>query len=171
MKQNKKRSRRYFFLAGFGILGFCCLCAGFFCFFRTGDAKAGILKETGLDVSSCEVLRELDTHGGFHGDGETFWELRIPEGDVRELAGRLTEEWKELPLSENLAGAAGLLLDKKQKETMLSVQEGYYYFRDRYPESTDPADDSKLLERNSQNFTLVIFDKDGGRIYYAALDS
>lgn len=170
MNQNKKkRSCRYFFPAGL-ILGFCCLCAGFLFFFRTGDTKARILKETGLDVSSCEVLWEVDTHGGFHGDGDTFLEFQIPEQDVRKLAGSLTEEWKELPLSENL-GEALLFLDRKQKKKMSSAQEGYYYFEDRHPESKDPADDSKLLTRASHNFTLVIFDKGNRRVYYAACDS
>jgi len=51
------------------------------------------------------------------------------------------------------------------------VDNGYYYFRDRHYQSTDPTDDSGVLGRASYNFTIAIYDTDSKILYYMELDT
>ena len=50
-------------------------------------------KHLGLSLENTTVLEEWDTHGGFHGDGETFVKLSCADGFEENL-----HFWKRGPL-------------------------------------------------------------------------
>ena len=86
--------------------------------------------------------------------------------------------WHPLPLSENLSAAVyGWQTETEgfgplfPEDMIPSVENGCWFFLDRHPEATDPADDTDLHSRSSWNFTAAIFDADTGILYYLELDT
>jgi len=128
-----------------------------------------------LGIRESSLLTLEDSHGGFHGDGETFVVFQAP-------GFRPGEDWQEFPLPETLSialwgGMSGdmqwgsLLTGDSGEPLMPQLENGYYYFHDRHSESTDSRDPSGLLNRNSFNFTLAVYDADSQTVYYFEKDT
>ena len=128
-----------------------------------------------LGILESTLLTLEDSHGGFHGDGDTFVCFQAPEFQPG-------EDWQEFPLPENLSIAlyggmigdmqwGSLLTDDSGEPRMTAVENGYYYFRDRHSKSTDETDPSALLDRSSFNFTLAVYDADSEMVYYFEKDT
>ncbi len=123
------------------------------------------------------VVEELDSHGGFHGDGT--YHLILDCSEHQEKALENIAGWKELPLSENLA----LILYGGEKDgrtygyylaeeaNIPEIQNGYFCFLDRHSESTDIHSDAELFNRASFNFSLALYDTDTDRMYYFEFDT
>ncbi|WP_130860959.1 DUF4153 domain-containing protein [Bacilliculturomica massiliensis] len=139
----------------------------------------------GFDVWSGQVIRGMDTHGGFHGDGRTYIEMDYSAADT-ELGAVLAADpdWKPLPLTDALQRAVygqqpdettyyASLVESPEEgiPAIPPVTRGYYRFVDRSSQSLDPQDDSQLFERNSYNFTLAIYDEETKILYYFELDT
>jgi hypothetical protein len=135
----------------------------------------------GIDPSSATVVESSDSHSGFHGDGLLFAQISIADDSVGAILSQ-RDEWKPLPLAENLTALAyGITTETSQTGPYLTneanepvfpeIQNGYYYFEDRHSQSTDPYDDADVLGRNSFNFTLAIYDTDTNTLYYAEFDT
>lgn len=138
----------------------------------------------GLDVSAGEVISNRDTHGGWLGDGETIVVIRFSgDGEKAVLADIMEQSgWNSLPLTENLSTAVygkvednarrlPFFTDENQDPFLPEIKNGYYFFRDRSSESTDPFDASQLYNRASYNFTLAVYDMDQHTLYYFELDT
>jgi hypothetical protein len=171
----KTKKRLFLFIAAFAM---CLLFAG--CQDGTSTLDQW-LYTLGIDPSSATVVESSDSHGGFHGDGLLFAQISIADDSVGTLLSQ-RDEWKSLPLSENLtalvygvateAGQTGPYLTNDANEPVFpEIQNGYYYFEDRHSKSTDPYDDTDVLERASFNFTLAIYDTDTDTLYYAEFDT
>jgi hypothetical protein len=135
----------------------------------------------GIDPSSATVVESSDSHGGFQGDGLLFKQIRFADDSVGAILSQ-RDEWKPLPLSENLTTLVyGVTTETSQDGPYLTneanepvfpeVQNGYYYFEDRHSKSVDPYDDTDVLERYSFNFTIAIYDTDTNTLYYAEFDT
>lgn len=125
----------------------------------------------GIDVSKAAVEKQFDTHGGFTGDGMTFVLYRFedvaPDGAFAE-----SENWHELPLSDvGKQIVSSLILDKDYHDLIPQVEHGYWFFRDRHSESTDPGDESGIFARYSFNFDFAVYDADTNRLYFAVFDT
>jgi len=114
------------------------------------------------------VEQAWDSHGGFHGDGETLaviaTELTRPQGQY----------WHSLPLTDNLKtllSRSGLEGMDVMAQTVPGIEHGFYYFRDRHSESQDPASDDGILDRYSYNLTLAVYDSGTGTLYVWLLDT
>ena len=152
---------------------------------RTAGIKSVISKRISIDCSSAEITDSYDSHGGFLGDGTSFYALQFSDASaVARISG--SKEWKPLPLTDTLQTVAwGLQDDEHDFAPMIikdndwdhplfpRVENGYYYFRDRHSFATDPSDDSMLLDgsRPSYNFTLAVYDTDANVLYYSELDT
>lgn len=131
----------------------------------------------GFSRHDFTVVAEEDTHGGFHGDGEYY--LILDCSDHQAEAEEITEDWKPLPLSENLE----LIMYGGEKDDVhydynLSksahlpvIEHGYYRFEDRSTDAEDPEDDSELFSRSAFNFSLGVYDSDTDRFYYFEFDT
>lgn len=182
MKKRDKREECHpviVILIGFCMFFRCFLIGALISAFLPEDTKTIISDYMGIDVSCCEILQENDSHGGFHGDGQTFVELQATKAEFKHIVGKMTGQWKDFPLTENLSrvvygGEEGSPLISREEDSsplIPPIEEGYYYFTDRNSLSSDPADDSRLFKRYSWNFTLVICDKERSRIYYVEYDT
>lgn len=139
-----------------------------------------------LDLSAGTVLLDTDTHGGFLGDGTSCLKLAFPDDA---LAGVLAADpaWKPFPLSDvttalvygrtveqdgaSMTWGPCLIDGDGQPLVDPAVENGWYRFIDRHSQSHDPADESRVLERGSLNFTLALYDADRNELYYLTLDT
>ena len=136
-----------------------------------GDAYLTYIKE------KFTIVKEEDTHGGFHGDGMYFLELDC--SDEKENALELVSGWKKVPFSQNIeimlyGGDSDRVVYKSEiaaEAKIPRIENGYYYFCDRHSESTASSDDMNLFSRASYNFTIVIYDADNHRMYYLKYDT
>lgn len=140
-----------------------------------------IASRTNIRLGSPEILYNLDTHGGFHGDGDWLAVLRYQDDSLlRTIEG--SKEWKPLPLPIALEGISGLLPsvsgeaenDSISKEALLSAEHGYYFFLDRWrgKENVNPKDENNmLLHRFSYNFTLAVYDEDSATLWIMETDT
>lgn len=117
-------------------------------------------KELRFDTSDCEIIKSEDSHGGFHGDGETYIILNCQNNPLKLF------EWKSLPLPSNL----NKTLNKEQE--ISKVEEGYYYFVNTfnryYNTGIDIHDESSL---SMNNYLIEIYDKKNNFLYYYEFDS
>ena len=131
----------------------------------------------GFAKKDFSVVEELDTHGGFNGDGSYY--LILDCTNKKEQALEKVEGWNKLPLSENL----NLIMYGGEKDGVAygyelaeeahfpKIENGYYIFEDRHSESKDSRDDSELFDRYSYNFSIAIYDCDTDKMYYFEFDT
>ena len=148
---------------------------------KENSISSEISKTIGVDVSVGEVISKSDSHGGFHGDGVTVIEIQLNDTSISDQI-KDNEDWNTLPLTENLTSLVyGVQTESSSVGPMIhsgdgapvipEVVNGYYYFLDRHSQSTNPKDDSEVLDRASYNFTIAIFDTDQQTLYYMELDT
>lgn len=143
-----------------------------------------ISRTLGIDLAGGTVLSSEDTHGGFHGDGDTCVKISFDDDSGAALADTMADnsDWCAFPLSDNLqtvvygrvdgdAQYGPYLTDDKGASIIPPIEHGYYYFYDRHSESNNPKDDTELLSRASLNFTIALYDTDNNKLYYYELDT
>lgn len=133
-----------------------------------------------IDVHKGSVITEYDSHGGFLGDGMTFVTISFSD-DTLLIQMSESGDWRSLPLTETLTAVVygistensriGPYLEKNEETVIPEIQNGYYWFLDRHSQSTDNRDDTNVISRGSQNFTLAIYDTDAGILYYIESDT
>lgn len=142
------------------------------------EPTLNISKMLVLEIKDYNMINHIETHGGFHGDGTTFYSMEIVNNDTIE---EIKSEWKEMPLTENLTAlvyglkdetsSIGPYISEDGEALFPKVENGYYYFYDRHSESKDRFDDTDVLDRHSFNFIIAIFDTDTNRLYYSKFDT
>ncbi|MBQ6840308.1 MAG: hypothetical protein IJO45_06415 [Oscillospiraceae bacterium] len=141
-----------------------------------------VAEDLQLDISQGEILENRDTHSGWLGDGESIVILSFTPEEYARLEEHLTEHWKPLPLTKNLScsvyGEHGdnyvrepMFKDEEGNPLFDPIESGYYYFYDRFSDSTDPYSDSDLFSRSSYNFTLAILDSNAHTLQYLRFDT
>ena len=148
------------------------------------NSRDDIADTLGIDLSSSTILQSMDSHGGFHGDGDTYIKMAFPDDESKVLVEGIENNkgWKKLPLTDNLyiavygekseSGMFGpLVKDENGDRYFPWISNGYYFFLDRHSESTDEKDDTELFNRMSFNFTIAIYDIDNNTLHYYKLDT
>ena len=151
---------------------------------QLGHSKGDIAHTLGVDLSSATILQNIDSHGGFFGEGDTYVEMEFADNEGKVFVEKLENNglWSKLPLTENLNIAVYGEKDESEWVGSLAVNDngeayfplvdnGYYFFLDRHSESTDSRDDTDLLNRDSYNFIIAIYDTDNHRLHYYKLDT
>jgi len=168
-----KKQLKYIFL----LMIFICLLTG--CYSQALYKK--ISATLGIKIPANVKIEYEDTHGGFHGDGETFAKIQFDAFQAEEILRQITslESWHKLPLSENLH----LIMYGGERDNVeyaynfaksfgiSHVKNGYWFFVDRHDKSTSPEKDEDIFERSSFNFTLAIYDIDTNTLYFFELDT
>lgn len=130
-------------------------------------------KTLDLDLSRAVLEEYRDTHGGFHGDGDTFAVITLPEDAASEAESRMeygTPWWNPLPLTEELSRVlyGGSETAPLCPDAVPKVEKGWYFF---YDAQGHPYIEESLFARASFNFSLVVYDADTKTLYYYALDT
>ena len=133
-----------------------------------------IISYIGINNKTCRIIEEKDTHSGFLGDGDYFAKIECDNLKVSDL----TKSWYILPLPNEIKEVTEIQhcnsKDCKniyERYNIPNIDNGYYYFIDRHPESTNDYDYTNINNRTSYNFTLAIADLDNSIIYYYKLDT
>lgn len=147
------------------------------------DALQDVSEALSVDVTDGTVLHTEDSHGGFLGDGLTFTQIQFGTKDCLQAIAE-SPDWKPLPLPAELSlllygGEMGdrcerapLESDAKKAPCMQKkIENGYYYFLDRYMQNYPNEADTPLFARFSWNFTLALYDADTDILYYIKFDT
>ncbi len=123
-----------------------------------------------LDLTGCRIEKEHDTHGGFLGDGEYLLVLDCSGKEEKILAQ--TGGWSALPLSETLRETL-YEWGPADRNIPPEISSGVWYFYDRFADETafDRRSDARLLSRPAENYSLLMYDSDTGRLYYYEMDT
>lgn len=143
--------------------------------FLTGcslERKAYIGRVIDVNIDSCNIEFQRDTHGGFLGDGDYFGKLKCSNNLD------LSSNWKLLPLSSSIQEVLEMSMCNQsdclnffERNHVSEITNGYYYFYDRHSESINPYSDIDLNNRSSYNFSLAIYDIDNNIIYFYEFDT
>lgn len=163
------------------------LCLSLAACWNPQDGLSRLCAASGLDLSSAELLSDRDSHGGFHGDGTRLAVLAFREGP--DAAALEQAGWRPLPLDETAElavygvtavteGAEGIsevtagpcIPYEEDMEPIPKVQNGYYFFEDRYP-ADGPEKDRAFSDRGAFNFTAAVYDSDTDTLYYCRVDT
>ena len=127
----------------------------------------------GIDITDSYIVQATDTHGGFHGDGETAVKFVLRNAAAANLEQMSVNKagWHDLPMPDAVQKLCSLFTDDNGNPLISSVPEGMYYFYDRHDQSTDPYDYQPVHGRASYNFTLIIYNKRAQMLYYLELDT
>ena len=131
-----------------------------------------VQKLSGLDISGSTIVSVEDTHGGFHGDGDLV--VIFDCAEIAESVAAQMTEWKPLPMTaslQNLLYGGGIQTGIAEQVGIPEVTNGFYFFWDRHSESQDPTDESKLNDRHSWNFTVLLYDAENVLLYLFELDT
>ena len=120
------------------------------------NLKADAAKHLQLNLDNTTVLEEWDTHGGFHGDGETFVKLSCPDGFEENLG----TEWKPLPLEGDAYRLfyewGGVLEYPETDERCIpEIENGYWYYKNT----------------GAWNWDFAVYDCDQNILYFYEFDS
>lgn len=156
----------------------CILCAALLCLTclscGTPAPDKGLEQNFGFDPSDYIMVDELDTHGGFHGDGYRRIILDCSQNAV--TAREIVKDWKSLPLSDPLEevmyGGEDGGYHFAERAMWPTFENGVYKFVDRQADpAEDRSDDSALLGRYSFNFSIAVYDMDSDFLYYFEMDT
>ena len=137
-------------------------------------SSSKLIKSIEIDNSSCQIVREIESHGGFLGDGEYFARITCSKISVSDLSSN----WKELPITDSISEILEMIKcdNSRCTDTFTRYEipndiNGYYYFYDRHDLATDRYDSTDINTRSSYNFNLAVLDIDNKVIYYYELDT
>ena len=150
--------------------------------FPTATEEEIIAEKIGQSISGGEITVFEDSHGGFHGDGALYAEVKFPDSS---FSDRVSLEWKPLPLGTELRivcyggtdkngySCAPHIRDVEGNARIPQIEDGYYYFIDNYTAErvADRYDESEFLYRSSFNYTLAIYDSDTKILYVFEYDT
>ena len=142
-------------LTTFSVVVCLCLCScGMFGETKTLTEKA----EERLRVSLAEttVLEEWDTHGGFHGDGESFLKVSCVDGFEKNLGAG----WQALPLQGDAYRYfyewGGVFEHPETGEKVIpEITNGFWYFQDT----------------GAMNWEFAVFDCEENILYFYVWDA
>ena len=140
---------------------------------RVGDALS-------LDLPEAASISYEDTHGGFHGDGETFAVLTFDEDAAQEVETLLRDAgWQALPMEGDLAIFAyggekegvSYGYEALVKNEVPVLENGWYWFFNRDDAAENPYSADGLLGQGSINCTVSAYDADTDTLYFYELDT
>lgn len=120
-----------------------------------------------LSLPEGDVITNLDTHGGFHGDGTSGLILAFtPENGAalaEELSGRT--DWQSLPLDELSANVMESILSLLEDDGLAYTvpSQGWYWYQDRSPDGHS--------REFPLNCTIAIYDPQSCQLAYFELDT
>ena len=116
-------------------------------------------------------IEEKDTHGGFHGDGETLAKFYFSDKQAQNFTSNISNNshWNEFPIPETLQHCAYDSIDEDIKIPF--INNGYWFFLDRHSKATDKYNYYEMFGRASSNYSIAVFDIDSNILYIYSLDT
>lgn len=133
------------------------------------DEERGISDQLGVEIHCADFVDRMETHGGFLGDGTTFYAIQMPHETAASLPK--LSQWHPLPLTvyeqehthlpERYDPVTG-----DSQPLVPDILHGWYYLHDRTP-SYLSGDDTFAC----RNFDMALYDADTNILYYFSVDT
>lgn len=113
-------------------------------------------------------MEEKDTHGGFHGDGESLVKVYFSDNQAKKFVSEIenNDYWSKLPMNEVLQ--TNNITDEI---SVPIIENGYWFFLDRHNKTIDKYNYKEPFDRASLNYSIAIFDIDANVLYIYSLDT
>lgn len=143
------------------------------------SSEAYVARQLSCRLPNAQCTLFADSHGGFHGDGDTLAILRFEDGAA--AADRMRSAgWHNYPLPEALEaelfgretaqGRSGGWLREKFG-LYPEITDGKWYFKNRQDGAANPYAVSGLANAYSYNYTAALYNADTGILYYIEMDT
>jgi hypothetical protein len=149
------------------------------CFLQKEESLTSQRTVLGMDISHGTIVTDMDSHGGFHGDGIAFLEV-VFEDDSLGNKIAINPSWCHLPVDNHVAallygvelgsGLSGPYVTQNGKKLFPKVENGYYFFQNRYNGGSHSRG-KDITNRESLNLTVAIYDEDSRTLYYCEFDT
>ena len=120
-----------------------------------------------LSLPEGDIIVDIDTHGGFHGDGESCIVLAFAPENGEALAEELAvrSDWQAMPLDDLPATVMESILSLLEDDGLNYAvpEQGWYWYQDR-----SPAGHSREFRLNC---TIAIYDPQSFQLAYFKLDT
>lgn len=120
-----------------------------------------------LNLPAGDVLADIDTHGGFHGDGESCLILAFTPENGETLAAELVgrTDWQALPLDDLPATVMESIIPLLEDDGLdyTVPAQGWYWYQDR-----SPAGHNREFPLNC---TIAVYDPQNSQLAYFELDT
>ena len=133
-----------------------------------------ISRELEITIPLWVKIDMKDTHGGFHNDGEAFAAISLTEKQVINITESIqnNSHWRQCPMTPKLEYS----ITEGSNDFYMAIpkiQNGYWIFKDHYPQSTDIYNELNLFNHTlyPTNFSVGILDLDTNILYYYRLDT
>lgn len=118
-------------------------------------------------------LEITDSHGGFHGDGESLSKIYFNSQQSRKFENEINANthWKKLPMPERLQNCVSLYAE--EGKNMPIIENGYWFYLDRNSEADNKYDENERYEekRWSRNYSVAVFDINENILYFYEIDT
>ncbi len=118
-------------------------------------------------------LESNDSHGGFHGDGESLAKIYFTYEQAKkiELEINYNKHWRKLPMPERLQECVSVYTEEGMN--MPIIENGYWFFLDRHSDADNRYDENEMYEekRASRNYSVAVFDSNENILYYYEMDT
>ena len=116
-------------------------------------------------------MEEKDTHGGFHGDGETLVKVFFSDKQAEKFIRKIDKNihWDKLPMKDILQTCINNNITDEISVPI--IENGYWFFLDRHSKATDKYNYNDMFDRASSNYSIAIFDIDSNVLYIYSLDT
>lgn len=133
----------------------------------TASPAKEVFQALDLSLPEGDVMVDIDTHGGFHGDGESCIVLAFTPEKGADLAEELAvrSDWQALPLGDPSATVMESILSLLEDDGLdyTVPAQGWYWYQDR-----SPAGHSREFPLNC---TIAIYDPQSCQLAYFELDT
>ncbi len=141
------------------------------------DPKEYVESYLDINTKSAQIESVISEPRSFNGDGNTYVVLSFSDNPITDDI-KEKENWKQLPLTENLATIVygkenvddGITNDDDEL-FIPQIENGYYYFEDRHLDAKEIYNDSEIFNRESYNYTIAIYNEDTNLLYFWSEDT
>lgn len=130
---------------------------------RKQKALEYVSRKIGIDVTDGDLYFGFDDHGGFHGDGTTYLEIRITVPIDTVISEN--SDWQRFPAPKMIElNVCKMGIDKHRgdcEDLIPEINNGWYFFIDSSPEYAG----------DFLNFTVAAYDSDSKVFYFCKHDA
>lgn len=123
-----------------------------------------------ISISIFAKFEEIDTHGGFHGDGEALAKIYFNNKQAENFVKKIqnNNHWKELPIDKMTKTSIN---DITKEIYVPIVENGYSFFLNRNKKAKDKYNYNEIFDNASLNYSIAIFDSDFNILYIYSIDT
>ena len=113
-----------------------------------------------------------DTHGGFHGDGDSIDKIYFNDFQAKIFLKKVkkNKNWRKLPVTHELYTRIQYNLDGFNI-TIPEIENGYWFFKNRYTDAANVYDENGIYNVGAFNYSVGIYDQDTNILWFYECDT